>query len=63
MKESTRKSLRTLLQTGLGVISILPILLPALGVPLAVGAGATALAVSGVVAKFMNLSLDLLDEE
>ncbi len=61
MKPSTRKSLRTVLQSGLGVISILPILLPALGVPLAAGVGATILTVSGIVAKFMNLSLDVLE--
>lgn len=61
MKESTRRSLRTILQAGLGVLTILPILLPSLGVPLAVGVGATVLTVSGVAAKFMNLGLDLLE--
>lgn len=60
MKESTRKSLRTALQVGLGFLTALPILLSSMGVPLAVGVGATILSVSAIAAKFMNLSLDLI---
>lgn len=62
MKQSTRKSLRTVFQGILGFTAALPILLQSMGVPLAAGVGATFLTVSGIVAKVMNLALDTVPE-
>ncbi len=63
MKNSTRKSLRTFVQVVLGMCAAVPIFLTTSGLPADVGAGATAIAVATVVAKFANLADDELDEE
>lgn len=61
MKNSTREALLTLVQGVLGLCAAVPVFLATSGVPGNVGAGATALAVAAVVAKFMNLAKDELD--
>lgn len=61
MKTSTRKALRTAVQVVLGLAAAVPVFLTTSGVPGDVGAGATALAVATIVAKFANLADDYLD--
>lgn len=63
MKTSTRKAVRTFVQVVLGICAAIPIFLTTSGTPADVGAGATLIAVTAVVAKFANLADDELDNE
>lgn len=51
------KPLRTALQAGISVLPLLPVLLPALGVSVTVGVGATIISVSGLLSRFMVTEL------
>lgn len=56
MKDSTKRSARTLLQTGVGVAVALPGIVDASGVPASLPWVAGALAVAGGLARVMALS-------
>ncbi len=60
MKTSNLKALRTGVQVLLGLCAAVPVFLSTSGVSGDVGAGAVALTVATVVAKFMNLAQDEL---
>lgn len=51
------KPLRTALQAGISILPLLPVLLPALGVSVTVGVGATIIFVSGLLSRFMVTEL------
>lgn len=51
------RPLRTALQAGISVLPLLPVLLPALGVSVTVGVGATIISVSGLLSRFMVTEL------
>lgn len=51
------KPLRTALQAGISILPLLPVLLPALGVSVTVGVGATIISVSGLLSRFMVTEL------
>lgn len=62
MKKSTRAALDATIQILSGLAAAVPVFLTTSGIPGDVGAGATALAVTAAVAKFMNLAKDILDD-
>jgi hypothetical protein len=47
------KSIRTVIQGLIALIPVLPILLPALGLPVTVGVGATVVSMAGVASRLM----------
>ncbi|MEV4383905.1 hypothetical protein [Streptosporangium sp. NPDC049644] len=55
MKDDTKRALRTILQTGVGIAMALPMIVTASGIPEALPWVAGALAVAGGVARVMAL--------
>lgn len=55
MKDSTKKTIRTVLQTGVGVAVALPMIVQASGIPEALPWVAGSLAVAGGLARVMAL--------
>ncbi|MFZ3569288.1 hypothetical protein ACNYS0_20265 [Streptomyces sp. BH034] len=54
MKDSTRRTLRTVVQTVVGLAAALPVLLPTLGVPETAAGYGLALAVAAGITRAMN---------
>ena len=55
MKQEWARTIRTTIQVTLGLIPVLPVLIPALGLNATVGTGASILAVSAVLTRLMQI--------
>lgn len=62
-KPSTNRAIRTIAQMVIGFAAALPIFLTTSGIPADVGGGGAVIAITGLVAKAMNLVEDELEDK